>query len=118
MMTDNMRQVERDAEWLVERANSTDPDTALTGESPLSLEVSGKYVNVLFSTGGPHLEMLTEYIDSEDAELWFEQEPRGAWVTFMDWGVREDVYIGPARAGEIMRALARDPEELEEVTGG
>lgn len=114
MMTDNMRQVERDAAWLVERAQSTNPDTALTNESPLSLEVSGKYVNVLFTTGGPHLEITVEYADAEEAELWFEEEPRGAWVTFMDWGVREDVYIGPSRAGEIMRALVRDPEELEE----
>jgi len=40
MMTENMRQVERDAAWLVERAQSTNPDTALTGESPLSLEVA------------------------------------------------------------------------------
>jgi hypothetical protein len=100
---------------LLERAESTDPDWALTNETPLSLEVSGKYVNVLFSTGGPHTELTAEYADAEDAEYWFENTPQGAWFTRMDWGTREDKYIGPHDAGSIMQAITRDTEGLEEV---
>lgn len=117
MMTENKRQVELDAARLVERARSADPDDALHSQTPLSLEVSGKYVEVLFTTGGPHLEITVEYADSEGAELWFEEEPRGAWVTYMDWGTREDYRIGGSEAGEIMRALMRDWEELEVTEG-
>lgn len=97
---------------LLERAESTDPDEALTNESPLSLEVSGKFVNVLFSTGGPHAELLAEYWDAEDAEYWFENEPMGGWFTRKDWGSREDVYLGAEDAYSIMRAIARNPEEV------
>ena len=97
---------------LTERAASVDPDWALTNESPLSLEVSGKYVNVLFSTGGPHTELTVEYDDAEAAEYWFENEPQGAWFTYMDWGTREDVYIGRSDAYSIVQAILRDPDEL------
>lgn len=98
---------------LTERAESTDPDWALTNESPLAVEVSGKYVNVLFSTGGPHTEITVEYDDAEAAEYWFENDPQGAWVTFKDWGTREDVYVAPYVAGPIMAAITRDPESLD-----
>lgn len=99
---------------LLERAASIDPDWALTNEAPLSLEVSGKYVNVLFSTGGPHTELTAEYADADDAEYWFENEPQGAWFTFMDWGTREDKYIGRQDAFAIMQAITRDPESLDD----
>lgn len=95
---------------LLERAASSDPDEALTNESALSLEVSGKYVNVLFSTGGPHVELTAEYWDAGAAEYWFENEPAGAWFTYKDWGTREDVYIAPREAESIMQAITRDPE--------
>ena len=110
-MTEN--KARQDADHLRKRAESTDLDSALTNESPLSLEVSGKYVNVLFSTGGPHTEILAEYSDAEEAEYWYENEPQGAWVTHMDWGTREDVYVGPSDAYAIMQAIMRDPDELE-----
>ena len=97
---------------LLERAESTDPDWALHMETPLGVERSGKYVNVLFSTGGPHTELLAEYWDEESAEYWFENEPAGAWVTYKDWGTREDLYISATDAATIMRALGRDPGEL------
>ena len=97
---------------LLDQARSTDPDWALTNESPLSVERSGKYVNVLFSTGGPHTELLAEYWDDESAEYWFENEPAGAWFTYKDWGTREDLYISPQDAGLIMTAIMRDPEEV------
>lgn len=97
---------------LMGRATSTDPDDALTFETPLSLEVSGKYVNVLFSTGGPHTELLAEYWDTESAEYWYENEPAGAWFTRKDWGSREDVYISALDAGLIMQAITRDPDEM------
>ena len=99
---------------LIERAESTDPDEALTNESPLSVEQSGKYVNVLFSTGGPHTEITVEYTDEESAQLWFENEPVGAWFTRMDWGSREDVYFDRLDAYEIMQAITRDPDSLDE----
>ena len=98
--------------YLMERAESTDPDSALTNESPLSLEVSGKYVNVLFSTGGPHTEFTAEYWDAESAEYWFENEPAGGWFTRKDWGSREDMYISALDAGLIMQAITRDPDEM------
>lgn len=94
---------------LLERAESTEEGWALGNEAPLSLEVSGKYVNVLFSTGGPHTELTAEYSDAEEAEYWFENEPQGAWFTFMDWGVREDKYISRHDAYAIMQAITRDP---------
>ena len=97
---------------LLDQARSTDPDWALTNESPLSVERSGKYVNVLFSTGGPHAELLAEYWDDESAEYWFENEPAGAWFTYKDWGTREDLYISPQDADLIMTAIMRDPEEV------
>ena len=97
---------------LLERAESTDQDWALTNESPLSVERSGKYVNVLFSTGGPHTEITVEYDDDEAGEYWFENEPQGAWFTYMDWGTREDVYIPRYDAQKIMQAIMRDPSEL------
>lgn len=97
---------------LLERAQSIDPDDALTSESPLSLEVSGKFVHVLFSWGGPSTELLAEYGDAEEAECWFENEPAGAWFTRKDWGTREDQYIGPEDADAIMQAITRDPAEL------
>lgn len=97
---------------LLARAESTDQDDALTNESPLSLEVSGKFVNVLFSTGGPHTELLAEYWSAEDAEYWFENEPAGAWFTRKDWGTREDVYISSHDAEKIMQAITRDPDEM------
>lgn len=100
---------------LLERAESTDPDWALTNESPLSLEVSGKYVNVLFSTGGPHTEVTVEYDDDQAAEYWFENDPQGAWFTYMDWGAREDQYIARYQAASIMQAIMRDPDELGEA---
>lgn len=100
-------------ESLIERAQSTDPDEALTSEAPLSLEVSGKYVNVLFSTGGPHTEFTAEYADAEEAEYWFENEPRGGWFTYMDWGTREDEYVAGHIAQAIMAGILRDPDELE-----
>ena len=103
---------------LLERAGSTDPDWALTDESPLSVEVSGKYVNVLFSTGGPHTELTAEYDDAEAAEYWFENVPQGAWFTYMDWGTREDVYISRHDAGTILAAIMRDPEELDDDESG
>ena len=100
---------------LLEQAESTDPDWALTNETPLSLEVSGKYVNVLFSTGGPHTEFTAEYWDAESAEYWFENEPAGGWFTRKDWGTREDVYVAAYTAELIMQAITRAPETLEEV---
>ena len=100
---------------LLERAESTDPDWALTNETPLSLEVSGKYVNVLFSTGGPHTEITVEYDDAEAAEYWFENDPQGAWFTYMDWGMREDKYMGRRDADSIMQAILRHPDELGEA---
>lgn len=109
---DQMRAALRD---LMERATSTDPDDALTFETPLSLEVSGKYVNVLFSTGGPHTELLAEYWDAESAEQWYDSEPAGAWFTRKDWGSREDVYVSALDAGLIMQAITRDPDEMQEV---
>lgn len=101
-------------ESLLRRAESTNPDDALTNETPLSLEVSGKYVHVLFSWGGPSTELLAEYADAEDAEYWFENEPAGAWFTYKDWGTREDVYIGVHGADAIMQAITRDADELGE----
>lgn len=113
-MTDTkLNKAEETARTLTERAESTDPDWALTNESPLSLEVSGKYVNVLFSTGGPHTKITVEYDDAEAAEYWFENDPQGAWVTFMDWGTREDKYIGRYEVAGIMQAITRDPSELD-----
>ena len=102
---------------LLEQAESTDPDWALTNESPLSLEVSGKYVNVLFSTGGPHTELTAEYDDAEAAEYWFESDPQGAWFTRMDWGTREDQYIPRYQAATIMQAIMRDRDELDSDEG-
>ena len=112
MMTETKPQGPAELASLVERAESTDPDWALTDESPLSLEVSGKYVNVLFSTGGPHTEILVEYEDAEAAEYWFENEPRVAIFTFMDWGTREDVTVSKWDAEKIMSAIVRDADEL------
>lgn len=100
---------------LLERAKSTDPDDALTTETPLSLEVSGKYVNVLFSTGGPHTEFTAEYWDTESAEYWLENEPAGGWFTRKDWGSREDVYVAKYTAELIMQAITRDPDEMQEA---
>ncbi len=99
-------------EYLLARAASTDPDDAITGETPLSVEQSGKYVNVLFSTGGPHTEFLAEYWSEEDAQYWFESVPAGGWFTRKDWGTREDVYVGNLDASRIMDALSRTPDEL------
>lgn len=99
---------------LLEQAHSTDPDYALTGESALSLDVSGKYVDVLFSTGGPHTEITVEYADADEAGYWFEYEPVGGWFTRMDWGTRDDVWVGQEDATTIMRAVARTPDELDE----
>lgn len=98
---------------LVERATSTDPDSALTGESVLDLQVHGKYVYVLFSTGGPHTEILVEYADAEEAEFWIENEPRVAIFTFMDWGTREDVTVSNLDADAIMSAIGRNQDDLE-----
>lgn len=99
---------------LLKQAESTDPDDALTTESPLSLEVSGKYVHVLFSWGGPSTEFLAEFEDEQDAEYWFENPPRGGWFTRMDWGTREDVWVGSDDAERIMFAITRNPDELGE----
>lgn len=101
---------------LLEQAESTDPDWALTNEILHEVEVSGKYVNVLFSTGGPHTEFTAEYWDAEAAEYWFENEPAGGWFTRKDWGTREDVYIGAHDAAAIMQAITRDADELEADT--
>lgn len=106
------RKVDETVKSLTERAESTDPDWALTNETPLAVDVSGKYVNVLFSTGGPHTEITVEYDDAEAAEYWFENDPQGAWVTFKDWGTREDVYVSAYTAAGIMSAIMRDADDL------
>lgn len=110
--TENRQKMRDHASSLLQRAASTDPDDALTSESPLSLEVSGKYVNVLFSTGGPHTEMTAEYEDADSAEYWYEVSPVGAWFTYMDWGVREDMWLGAGHTELLMVAIMRDPENL------
>lgn len=113
-MTEDKRQGPAQLASLIERAESTDSDWALTNESPLSLEVSGKFVCVLFSTGGPHTEILVEYEDAEAAEYWFENDPRVAIFTFLDWGTREDVTVSKWDAEKIMAAIMRDSDALAE----
>lgn len=98
---------------LLEQARSTDADYAMTNESPLSFERHGKYVEILFSTGGPHVEILVEYADADDAE-YGEGAPRGGWLTYMGWGTREDLRFSGDDAAAIMLAVQRSPEDLDE----
>ena len=100
---------------LVARCESTDPDEATTNESPLSLEVQGKYVDVLFTTGGPHFEVQLSYVDAGDAEYWFENEPNGGTATYLDWSESDVVRFGRYEAAAIAHAITRDPDELGEV---
>lgn len=112
-MTDTRQDAYADLASLLDRAESNDPDWALTNEAPLDLDVRERYVYVLFTTGGPHTEILVEYDDAEAAEYWFENEPRVAVLTHMDWGTRADVSMSAHDAGKIMQAIMRDPSELD-----
>lgn len=99
---------------LLGRAENVFADEGMTGEDALSVEVNGKYVDVLFTTGGPHIEVQLEFWDSEAGEYWFENEPRGGRLTYMDWGEREDLAISAHDAFKLQAALMRDPEQMVE----
>lgn len=89
-------------------------EAGLSSDSPLSVEVNGKYVDVLFQTGGPHFEVQFEFEDSEAAEYWFENEPTGAVAHFADWGESDYCGVYADDAATILAGITRDPSDLTE----
>lgn len=95
---------------LLERCASTDPDEAVTWDDPLSIELSGKYVNVLFTTGGPHFEVLIEL--DEEVEGFFEGTAIGGFAVYRNWFEGEACLMSVPDAQAILDAIMRDPEDL------
>lgn len=89
-------------------------ENGLSWESPLSVETNGKYVDVLFQTGGPHFDVQFEYDDAEAAEFWYENEPTGAVAHFADWGESDWCGVNADDAGRLVDAINRDPSTLGE----
>lgn len=97
-------------ESLLRRCASADPEEAVTWEDPLSIELSGKYVNVLFTTGGPHFEVLIEL--DEEVEGFFEGTAMGGFAIYKDWFEGEACLMSALEAQAILDAIMRDPEDL------
>lgn len=97
---------------LLERAESTDRDEAMTIEDPLDIEVNGKYVDVLFSTGGPHIEVQLEFERGSDGDYWFENAPERGRLKYVDW-FEEPTYahLNSEEAWLIQSAILRDPDD-------
>ena len=90
-------------------------ENGLTDESPLSVEVNGRYVDILFQTGGPHFDVQLTFDDAAAAEYWFENEPSGGVAHYADWG--ESAYEGMTRdeASAILAGITRSSEEMGET---
>lgn len=97
---------------LLERAENIWAGEGMTSSDPLSVEVNGKYVDILFSTGGPHVEIQFVFDDAEAGEYWFENEVRYGRLTYMDWGTREEIFVTGEQAWLIQSGLMRDEDDL------
>jgi hypothetical protein len=96
-------------------AESDDPENAMCDENALDVEVSGKFVTVLFCTGGPHFELLFEYEDAPSAEGWYEYSPQWAIAIYRNWGVADTRAVSAADARTIVNALERTRDDLYEA---
>jgi hypothetical protein len=99
---------------LLQRAESTVAGEGMTYEDPLSIEVNGRYVDILFTTGGPHIEIQLDFGYECGGAYWFEQAPERGRLDYMDWGKHEVAYLGSEEAWLIQSAIFRDPDDLEE----
>jgi hypothetical protein len=98
----------------VERAENTWADEGLTGEDALHFERSGKFVEILFCTGGPHFDVLLEFADDEAGEYWFENEPVGGIAHYANWFVGDYCGIRPEEAWLLQSAMLREHDDLVE----
>lgn len=96
---------------MVERAEDR-TEEGLTWESALSIERSGKFVEILFMTGGPHFEVILEFEDDEAGEYWFENAPVGGIAKYLDWGTSDYCGIGSEDAWLLQCGVLRDPDDL------
>jgi hypothetical protein len=96
----------------IERAEDTGPE-GLTSDDPLSVEINGKYVDILFCTGGPHFEVQVDMGDAESGEYWFENEPVGGVAHYANWGEADWCGFGSRDANLLILAILRDPDELD-----
>jgi hypothetical protein len=95
----------------VEMAERTDEE-GMTWESALSIERSGKYVEILFCTGGPHFDVLLEFPDDEAGEFFFESEPVGGIAHYGNWFESDYCGISAHDANSLLLGVLRDPDEL------
>lgn len=95
----------------VREAESVDPEIAMTYETPLEVTQSGRYVKIVFTTGGPHFEVLLEL---EDEFEYYETEASGGFATFLNWNESDVCLIGPYDARTILHAIWREPDDLGE----
>lgn len=102
---------------LLERAESRIVEEGMTHEDPLSIEVNGRYVNIVFTTGGPHIEVQLDFGYEGGGDYWFEEAPERGRLEHVEWFQEPEVaYFGSEDAWLIQSGILRDPDDLVELT--